>query len=133
MRSVLPALLLCALVVACGDNATTPPQSVPAPRQVSADAVPQPFGESFYFKYGWDAQNGPEPILQTLLERSAGIRSAWVPDPENPGPCAVFVELTQLVIELSRPDPRMIEWGFTQDAGNVHLGGCNPIWLEYDF
>ena len=138
MRRILPILALCLFVVSCGNHVTAPegvpdPPDVPVPRQVPDDAIPQPFGETFYFKYGWDQQEGPEPILEMLLTQGVRIRAAWVPDPDSPGPCMVFAQMTQLVVELRRPDPHMTDYGFTSDAGNVHLGVCNPHWLEYYF
>ena len=132
MRLILPVLVLCVFVVSCGSNVVGP-NGVPDPQQVPHDAIPQPFGETFYFKYGWDQQDGPGAILDMLLHQDVQMRAAWVPDPDHPGPCRMFVQLTQLIIQLGRPDPRMLELGFTQNATSVHLGVCNPFWLEYDF
>jgi len=132
MRLILPILALCVFVVSCGSDVVGP-NGVPTPRQVPDEAIPQPFGETFYFKYGWDQQNGPEGILDMLLNQHVQIRAAWVPDSDHPGPCQVFAQLSQLIVELRRPDPHMLDYGFTQDATNVHLGVCNPFWLEYDF
>ncbi len=95
--------------------------------------MPRPFGATFYFLYGWDQQDGPEGILDRLLSRGVQIRTAWAPDPDHPGPCQVFAQLAQLIVELRRSDRRMLDHGFTQDARSVHLGVCNPFWLEYDF
>ncbi len=132
MRLILPVLALCMFAVSC-ENKVAEPEGVPTPRQVPDDAIPQPFGENFYFKYGWDQQDGPEEILDMLLNKNVQIRAAWVPDPDHPGPCQVYAELTQLIVELRRPDPRMLDLDFTQDARSARLGVCNPFWLEYDF
>jgi hypothetical protein len=97
------------------------------------NTIPQPFDETFYFQTGWDQQEGPEAILESLLDRNVRVQAAWVPDPDNPGPCQVFAQLTQLIVELRRSDARMSDYGFTQDPANIRLGVCNPFWLTYDF
>jgi hypothetical protein len=45
----------------------------------------------------------------------------------------MFVQLTQLIVQLPGPDPRLRDHGFSQSAENVHLGACNPWWLKYEF
>jgi len=131
MRGFLPVLVLCVVVISCGGTAPEP-SGVPAPQEVPFGDVPQSFDQTFYFMYGWDEQEGPEGILDMLLSQEVEIRRAWVPDSDQPGPC-LMLQLTQLIIEVRRPDPRLLDLGFTQDAGSVHLGVCNPIWLEYRF
>jgi hypothetical protein len=131
MRHTILILFFGALSVSCGGDAAGP-KRFPEPIQVSVDDIPQPFGNSFYFKYGWNEQAGPEAILEELLNHGVQLQAAWCPDPDHPGPCLI-AQLTQLIVELRGPDQRMLDLGFTQDASQILLGVCNPFWLMYDF
>ena len=129
---VLPILTLCVVCVSCSTQVDEP-RDVPFPKPVGVEVIPQPFDQGFYFLHGWDEGAGVEEILETLLAEGFQVQRAWVPDRDRPGPCMVFAQLTQLVVELQAPDGTMLDHGFTQDTGNVHLGHCNPFWLEYDY
>lgn len=86
----------------------------------------RPFSSSTYFISGI---TDPMATLEEVLKKGLPVAEAW--HPNHDGPC-MRVELQQLVIRLTEPDPAIYELGFSRDSSSA-IGSCTDTWKQYRY
>ncbi len=113
----------------CGNGPATPDE-VLEPTVVGYEQFYGTFGPATYFLFGFDETEGAVPILRELLDSGITVRRAWFP--HGDGGCMMPL-LSQMVVELIEPDPRILDHGFTTDHDELAPGVCIPTWFQYSF
>lgn len=92
-------------------------RTVPAPDTVSTADLPVKAENLYYLLIVGDnierVKDGPEKVLQELLDQNFDLRIAWYPI--YPTPCMAPTAAEALVVQLKKNDRRMISQGFRID------------------
>lgn len=131
------------------------PYTIPKPIKVSAKKTPRAVnrppqdpgandtsasGEALYSlifdgrseQFGED--NEPETILRVLIRRGIAVQEAWPPIASSvKADCMAPNVYLALIVQLEKPDPRIMDVDFTATSGRVYPNRGIEAFQHYDF
>ncbi|MDH3197936.1 MAG: hypothetical protein OEO21_06820 [Candidatus Krumholzibacteria bacterium] len=129
----------CALLVvnACSEKEEAVSPQAAFPKATLEDNREIPNSDVTYymawgiFEHGKPAPEG-ETLLRTIVRAGIPLEDAWFPNEQTP--CMAPGAVTVAVVELSKPDARILDLGFTADPEEWWIINCGvPSLWHYAF
>ena len=113
---------------ACSENGdTVVPKKSSLPTPTLEDAQPVSNTEATYFMLWNSFDEGKPPaqgkaLLEKMLEQGIQPKDVWFPSAQTP--CGAPGAVTVVVVELSKPDLRILGFGFSADPEDWWIINC---------
>ena len=125
------------LVTACSETQEPVATKIDVPQPTLEDNHMIENTDATYYKF-WNSFGQGEPsregeqLLANLIDSGIVPRNAWFPS--GPTPCDAMGAVTILVVEISRPNRKMLDFGFESDPAEWWIMNCGvPSLWHYSF
>ena len=124
-------------LAACSESEETiaPTKSLPTPTLEDNHSIPNT--DATFYMY-WSSFEDDKPaaegeiLLRDLVDGGIHLKDVWFPS--GPSPCGAPGAVTVVVVVLSNPDARILDFGFTSDPEEWWIINCGvaKLW-HYSF
>ena len=120
----------------CKNKSSEPEPEIVVTEPKIVTEIPQLEHNVYYFvnTSGSNAEkleNGPEPILQELIDNNFALEQAWYPT--YPTPCMAMSAVEALIVQLEKHDERIYDFGFISNPENWIINCGIKSFYHYDF